>query len=67
MCCDSRSARNGNKPGYMRGTPRILRYIRAERVCKNAQVRTIRREGRFPREIGTLRDCTPGSDARRAG
>ena len=46
MCCDSDAARRRNKPGYMRGTPWILRYMRATRVRKNAQVRTIRREGR---------------------
>src|SRR6266566_4723111 len=43
MCCDSGSVRNRNKPGYMRGTPRILRYMRASRVCKNPQGRPIRR------------------------
>ena len=43
MCCDSGSARNRNKPGYMRGTPRILTY--RERG-HNRGVRTIRREGR---------------------
>ena len=46
MCCDSGSVRNRNKPGYMRGTPRILRYLCVRRMSKNAQVRTIRREGR---------------------
>src|SRR2546425_11991992 len=43
----------------MRGTPRILRYRRANRVCKNAQVRTIRREGRSTRS-------EPSETARRA-
>src|SRR2546422_11367256 len=43
----------------MRGTPRILRYICATRICKNAQVRTIRREGR-------LKTSEPSETARRA-
>src|SRR5881296_698668 len=43
----------------MRGTPRILRYICGSRVCKNAQVRTIRREGRSTRS-------EPSETARRA-
>src|SRR3989304_8954490 len=60
MCCDSGSARNRNKPGYMRGTPRILRYSCASRMSKNAQVRTIRREGR-----SRLRS-EPSETARRA-
>src|SRR3989442_15585573 len=43
----------------MRGTPRILRYICVTRICKNAQVRTIRREGR-------LKTSEPSETARRA-
>src|SRR6058998_2045057 len=43
----------------MRGTPRILRYVCAARICKNAQVRTIRREGRSTRS-------EPSETARRA-
>ncbi len=62
MCCDSGSARNRNKPGYMRGTPRILEYREAVTISRCGQS-----AGKADRTIGTLRDCTPGSDAKRVG
>src|SRR5712692_3065955 len=59
MCCDSGSVRNRNKPGYMRGTPSILEYRETRSQSRGAD----NPQGRPVDETGTLRDCTPGSDA----